>query len=160
MGPPTIQPSASYISLILSYRTFTYRSNGQIRMRIPYQRSKLIILSIILSLILPTKCSIVTLLFHISVLLRDFLFGRCFLSRTSLGLLGPCCRYTKQLISATPIRLLYTQSLNWSVQCGILNMALYSLLNINFLLWAVLVIPRTICLLSQRLFNRSVSFRI
>ena len=82
MGPPTIQPSASYISLILSHRTFTYRSNGWIRMRISYQRSKLIILSIILSLILPTKCSIVTLLFHISVLLRDFLFGRWSGTRT------------------------------------------------------------------------------
>lgn len=76
------------------------------------------------------QVSIVTLLFHISVLLRDFLFGRCFLSRTSLDLLGLCYRYTKQLISAAPIRLLYTQSLNWLVQCGILNMALYSLLNI------------------------------
>ena len=123
-----------HISIILSCWTCTNRSNGWIRLRTPYQRSKLITQSVILSLIFTDQVSIVTLLFHISVLLRDFLFGRCFLSRTSLDLLGLCYRYTKQLISATPIRLLYTQSLNWSVQCSILNMALYSLLNINFLL--------------------------
>ena len=105
------------------------------------------------------QVSIVTLLFHISVLLRDFLFGRCFLSRTSPDLLGPCYRYTKQLISATPIRLLYIQSLNWAVQCGILNMALYSLLNI-LLIRQFRVMPRTICLMSQCFLNRRVSFRV
>ena len=115
-------PNISHYNRLLSRWTFTNRNNGWIRLRTPYQRSKFPIYR--------PSFPFVTLLFHISVLLRDFLFGRRFLSRTSLDLLGLCYRYTKQLISAAPIRLLYTQSLNWLVQCGILNMALYSLLNI------------------------------
>ena len=121
----------------MSHRAYTYGNDGWICLRTTHQRST-INNQFVNYFSIPNhtdQVSFVTSFFHIFVLLRDFLFVRRLLdSNQRHGHFQACSTdwakstnlcHTNSTVVRTVIELVCT--------CDILNMALYSLLNIIFL---------------------------
>ena len=104
----------------LSNRSLTYWSDGWISMRIRYQQFLILI-----------SC-LFYITFSYIIFLRDFLFGRSLmeLNHEPPSLIeGMLSVYTRLLISATHFIICTDNKM--FVRCSIINMALYSLLNVQ-----------------------------